>query len=72
MWKNFVTIRAASEILGVSPQTLRNWDRDGILRAERDRKTDYRLYDISALQAFARANPKLVRKTKRPRMRLVP
>lgn len=51
--KKGVTVSAASEILGVSPATLRNWDRSGKLRAERNRDNGYRHYAVGDLERFA-------------------
>ncbi len=51
--KKGVTVSAASEILGVSPATLRNWDRSGKLRAERDKENGYRYYTVGELERFA-------------------
>lgn len=45
-----VTIKSAAEILGVSVETLRNWDRQGKLTAKRDPENGYRLYNISKIQ----------------------
>lgn len=53
MTKKLVTIKSASEILSVSPSTLRNWDKSGKLKAEKNKINGYRLYDISALEKFA-------------------
>ena len=39
-----LTIKAAAEVLGVSEQTLRRWDKAGKLRAKRHRLNGYRLY----------------------------
>jgi excisionase family DNA binding protein len=39
-----LTIKAAAEVLGVSEQTLRRWDRAGKLRAKRHPMNGYRLY----------------------------
>lgn len=50
MEKGLVTIKSAAEILGVSVETLRNWDRRGILKAKRSPQNGYRLYNISELQ----------------------
>lgn len=41
---DFMTVGLAAEFLGVSPSTLRNWDRDGKLRAIRHPVNGYRLY----------------------------
>ncbi len=48
-----VTIQIAAEILHVSVNTLRNWDKKGRLTARRG-KNGYRYYDINALEKFAR------------------
>jgi excisionase family DNA binding protein len=53
MWKNIITIKSAAEILGVSEQTLRNWDKQGKLKARRDAETGFRVYKISELESFA-------------------
>lgn len=39
-----ISIKKASEILGVTPLTLRNWDRDGKLKALRHPMNNYRVY----------------------------
>jgi len=44
MQKNYVTIKEAAEILGVSPMTLRRWDKNGKLKASRHRFNNYRVY----------------------------
>lgn len=50
MEKGLVTIKSAAEILGVSVETLRNWDRRGKLVSKRNPKNGYRLYNISEIQ----------------------
>ncbi len=67
MAKGVVTIKSASEILGVSVETLRNWDKSGKLKAERN-GNGYRCYRISELESFADKNG-LRRKT--PRVKLI-
>lgn len=52
MKKGMVTIKSAAEILNVSIETLRNWDRERKLPAERD-SNGYRIYRISKLEEFA-------------------
>lgn len=42
----YITIKQASEILGVSKITLRNWDKSGKLRAHRHPFNNYRVYKI--------------------------
>lgn len=65
MKKGMITIKSAAEILDVSIETLRNWDKNQKLRAKRD-ENGYRLYRISRLEKFAeryklkrRVNPKM-------------
>jgi DNA (cytosine-5)-methyltransferase 1 len=40
----FVTVKEASEFLGVSPNTLRNWHRDGKIPVHRNPMNGYRLF----------------------------
>jgi excisionase family DNA binding protein len=50
--KNYLTIKEAADFLGVTPETLRNWDRAGKMRAARHPINRYRLYlrdDLVAL-----------------------
>ncbi len=52
----YVTIRDAANILGVSIDTVRRWDRAGTLRAERlDGKNRY--FQVSELEAFRETQP---------------
>lgn len=46
----YLTIAEAAALLGVSPSTLRNWDRHGKLTPKRHPVNGYRLYDESELQ----------------------
>jgi excisionase family DNA binding protein len=41
---NFLTIKNAAEILGVTKMTLRNWDKSGKLKAHRHPLNNYRMY----------------------------
>ncbi|MDA8349972.1 MAG: helix-turn-helix domain-containing protein [Pseudomonadota bacterium] len=49
---DFLTIKIAAEILGVSEQTLRRWDRAGKLRAKRHPMNGYRLYPRDQVQTL--------------------
>lgn len=40
----FLRIKEAAEYLGVSPNTLRNWGRDGKIAEHRHPMNNYRLY----------------------------
>lgn len=45
-----VTLNEAATFLGLTKQTLRNWDRSGKLQAERDPNNGYRIYDLDDLK----------------------
>jgi len=49
---DFMTVGKASEYLGVSPTSLRRWDRAGTLRARRHKVNRYRLYLKADLDRF--------------------
>lgn len=46
MSNKFIKIKEASDILGVSKLTLRNWDNSGKLKAYRHPINNYRVYKI--------------------------
>ncbi|MDO8589658.1 MAG: helix-turn-helix domain-containing protein [bacterium] len=46
----YFSIKEAAEILGVSPLTLRNWDKSGKFPAQRHPMNNYRVYRLSALE----------------------
>ncbi|KND48405.1 MAG: hypothetical protein AB200_01600 [Parcubacteria bacterium C7867-005] len=46
----YFSIKEAAEILGVTPLTLRNWDKSGKFRANRHPMNNYRVYKLSALE----------------------
>lgn len=50
MANTYITIKQASKILGVSPLTLRNWDKNGKLKAHRHPMNNYRVYKIDDLE----------------------
>lgn len=50
MDKKLLTIRQAAKELGVSPDTLRRWDRAGKLKSTRHPMNNYRLYNIENIQ----------------------
>src|SRR5688572_17254997 len=47
-----ITIKEAAKLLCVTPLTLRNWDRDGKLKALRHPLNNYRVYKRSDVQKF--------------------
>lgn len=52
---DYLTVKAAANFLGVSPSTLRNWDRAGKLTPHRHPMNRYRLYRRSELEAVLRS-----------------
>jgi len=48
----YLKIKAASNLLGVSPGTLRNWEKQGKLKAFRNPHNRYRLYRLKDLRAL--------------------
>jgi excisionase family DNA binding protein len=60
----YLTIKQAAELLGVSPSTLRNWDRTGKVRAWRHPINGYRLYARPTLQSLrAKLTPPALEET---------
>ena len=54
-FKDFMTIKEAAEFLGVTPTTLRNWDRNKKLIPVRHPLNGYRLYRRSDLEQLLRS-----------------
>ena len=50
MANQYITIKQASKILGVTSLTLRNWDKNGKLKAHRHPMNNYRVYKIEDLE----------------------
>ena len=50
----YVTIKEAAEYLGVSPNTLRNWHRDGKIPVYRSPISNYRLFKKKDLEELLR------------------
>ena len=53
---NLLTIKQASEILNVHPNTLRNWDKSGLLKAVRIGVRRDRRYKKSDVLKFVEVN----------------
>ena len=49
---NFITIKQAAKILGVSSLTLRNWDNSGKFPAGRHPISNYRVYKVADLETL--------------------
>jgi excisionase family DNA binding protein len=52
--RDFLRISEAADYLGVSPNTLRNWERAGKIVAHRHPVNDYRLFKQEDLDAVLR------------------
>ena len=48
--KKLISIKEASQMLGVTPLTLRNWDKSGKLRAMRHPMNNYRVYKADEIE----------------------
>lgn len=71
----YLTVKQAAEYLGVAPNTVRNWDRDGKITVYRHPISRYRLFKEADLRALieqlestvshaSRTPPRLRRKPK--------
>ncbi len=69
--KDFLRISEAAEYLGVSPNTLRNWENAGKIVAHRHPVNSYRLFKQDELDALLRqvqpGETKAKKKVKKPR-----
>lgn len=50
--RSYLTVKAAAQLLGVSPKTLRNWDSLGKLKPCRHPLNGYRLYRQDELESL--------------------
>ena len=48
--KQFLTVKQVSKLLGVTPLTIRNWDKRGRLQAYRNPINNYRVYKIEDVE----------------------
>lgn len=49
---DYLTIKQAAEFIGVTPNTLRNWERDKKITVYRNPQNKYRLYKKEDLEKF--------------------
>jgi site-specific DNA-methyltransferase (adenine-specific) len=52
--KKYLKVNEVANLLGVSPLTLRNWDKSGKLRAFRHPINNYRIYKPENIEFFLR------------------
>ncbi|MEK7579599.1 MAG: helix-turn-helix domain-containing protein [Patescibacteria group bacterium] len=50
MPKQFLNVKQVAKILGVTPLTIRNWDKRGKLQAYRNPINNYRVYKIGDVE----------------------
>ncbi|MFH1769232.1 MAG: helix-turn-helix domain-containing protein [Parcubacteria group bacterium] len=50
MPKKYLTVKEVSKIIGITPLTVRNWDKKGALVAYRNPVNNYRMYDIEDVE----------------------
>ena len=50
--KEFIMIKEAAEILSVSRDTLRRWDKAGKLKTKRHPMNNFRIYDPAEVEAL--------------------
>ena len=53
--REFLTIKEAAEILGVSKDSLRRWDKAGKLKTKRHPMNNFRIYDPVEIEALRKA-----------------
>jgi DNA (cytosine-5)-methyltransferase 1 len=54
MDKKYLTIKEAAKFLGVTPLTLRNWDKNGKFSAGRHPISNYRIYRMEEIEELAK------------------
>ena len=54
MEQKYLSIKQAARMIGVTPLTLRNWDKRGILGAYRNPVNNYRVYKLNQIEFFLR------------------
>ena len=52
--KKYLKIKEVAELFGVTPLTLRNWDKAGKLKAYRHPMNNYRVYKPEEIELFLR------------------
>ena len=62
----FLTVGEAAAFLGVSPWTLRNWDKAGKLKPGRHPKNKYRIYRKEDLQAVLEGHEAVLTRLDKP------
>jgi len=50
--KKYLTVKEVAKIFGVTPLTVRNWDKSGKLKALRHPINNYRIYKLEDVENF--------------------
>jgi len=50
--EKYITVKEASDLLGITPQTLRKWEKKGYLVPYRNPVNNYRMYQIGQIEKF--------------------
>lgn len=50
--REYLTIKETADLVGVSPQTLRNWEKNGELVPYRNPINNYRMYKVIQIETF--------------------
>ena len=53
--KEFITIKEAAEILSISRDTLRRWDKAGKLKTKRHPMNNFRIYNPDEVESLRKA-----------------
>jgi len=52
--KRYLTVKEVANLIGVTPLTVRNWDKTGKLNAYRNPINNYRIYKPEGIELFLR------------------
>jgi len=50
--REYITIKESADLIGVSPQTLRKWEKQGELVPYRNPINNYRMYKVVQIEMF--------------------
>ena len=71
MEQRYLTIKQAATLLGVSPLTLRNWDKKGQLAAYRHPMNNYRVYKMDDIEDVLKRIEKKPNQPKKLKINLI-
>ena len=71
MPKQYLTVNEVAKIFGVTPLTIRNWDKKGALIAHRNPVNNYRVYKVADVESLMKGtednkSPRLVSSRPKP------